>query len=199
MTQATGAEQVMEASEEQARAVKMPVDGIYRAIAMRFGGSKAVEIERFLKFATVGLLGAVVDLGTLNLLQRTILPPVTDINVAITVTTSFTLAVIHNFLWNRYWTYPDSRSRSIRRQLSQFAIVSVIGWLARTTWITLSYVALGGLVVSAIQSLNADYTASVELANNLGTNLATFIGIFFVMIWNFAANRLWTYNDVDGG
>ena len=200
MTQATSAETVMDTDthEEQPRAIKMPMDGLYRAIAVRVGGTKAIEIERFLKFATVGFLGALVDLGTLNILQNTILPASSDINVAITVTTSFTLAVIHNFLWNRYWTYPDSRSRSIRRQLSQFAIVSVIGWLARTTWITLSYAALGGFVVGVIQSFNTDYTASVEVANNLGTNLATFIGIFFVMIWNFTANRLWTYNDVDG-
>lgn len=200
MTHASSADTALENPTDAptARAIRMPMDGLYRWIAARVGGNRAIEIERFLKFATVGFLGALVDLGTLNVLQRTILPANSDLNVAITVTTSFTLAVVHNFLWNRYWTYPDSRTRSIRRQLTQFAIVSVIGWLARTTWITLSYVALGGFVVSVLQSLNPDYTATIEVANNLGTNMATFIGIFFIMIWNFTANRLWTYNDVDG-
>ena len=43
-------------------------------------------------------------------------------------TCSFSAAVVSNFTWNRYWTYPDSRSKPIRTQLLQFIIVNVVGW-----------------------------------------------------------------------
>ncbi len=194
------------------RALRTPLDGLIIAIANRVGGNKAKEVERFLKFAIVGTLGAVVDFGVLNLLQATILPPGSRENpngftlpvvglfiplVAIAVTISFVCAILSNFTWNRYWTYPDSRTRSIRRQLTQFATVSVIGWLARTTWITLSYGFIGTIAYETIHTIQPGFILSEEGITKLGTNIALFIGIFVVMIWNFFANRYWTYNDVE--
>lgn len=179
------------------RSIRTPLDGVYVSIANRIGGSKAKEVERFLKFATVGTIGAAVDFGTLNLLLLTVLPPLSDFNVALATTMAFSAAVLSNFTWNRLWTYPDSRSRTMRRQLAQFATVSIVGWLARTTWITLSYAAMGALVVSIIQSFSPDFAADAQLSAKIGANAAQLIGIFVVMIWNFFANRYWTYNDVE--
>ncbi len=213
MTQAASTETIDKAKH---RSISMPFDGLIRAISKRVGRGKAKEVERFLKFAFVGTIGALVDLGLLNLLQATILPPVDEFgktigllipigvegifiptNVAFAVTISFVAAVTSNFIWNRFWTYPDSRSRSIKRQLTQFATVSVIGWLGRTTWITLSYAAIGNLAVGAIHILSPDAVIDADATARLGTNIATFMGIFVVMIWNFFANRYWTYNDVE--
>src|SRR5258708_4148907 len=89
-----------------------PINGLILAIAARFG-TKSKEVERFLKFAVVGTIGAVLDFGILYILQATILPPHTTLNVVIATTISFLTAVCSNFIWNRYWTYPDSRSRPI--------------------------------------------------------------------------------------
>lgn len=184
---------------EVTRAIKTPLDRPIQAIAARFGGNKAREVERFLKFAVVGTIGAVVDFGTLNLLQATILPPdpAYVLNVPIAVTISFIAAVLSNFTWNRYWTYPDSRTRSVRRQLAQFAFVSVVGWIGRTTWVTLSFAFMGKLVTDLIQTVNPVFEPTIILQNRLGTNLSLLIGVFVVMIWNFFVNRYWTYNDVD--
>lgn len=194
MTQAT--------ETKNAKALVTPLDGLISRVATVVGRGKAKEVERFLKFAMVGVVGAMVDFGVLNLLQSTILPPPAastgfSINVAIAVTISFVCAVSSNFFWNRYWTYPDSRTRSIRRQLTQFFIVSVIGWSVRTLWISLSYGFWGTLIARLLEVVNPDAVLALQLQNRLGTNLALFIGIFVVMIWNFLANRYWTYNDVD--
>jgi putative flippase GtrA len=35
--------------------------------------------------------------------------------------------VISNFLWNRYWTYPESRSKPIGRQMTQFFVLNLMG------------------------------------------------------------------------
>ena len=108
-----------------------PLDIIILAIAGRFG-SKAKEVERFLKFAVVGTVGAMVDFGTVTILQATVLPPIEGTyNVALASGIAFSCAIINNFFWNRYWTYPDSRSRSIRRQLAQFTAISLVGLTGR--------------------------------------------------------------------
>ena len=188
---------------ESQRTLSTPLDGLIAGLARRIGGSRAKEVERFIKFSFIGLLGFVIDFGALFVLQSTILPPVDaldqrlPLNVALATSISFVLAVTSNFTWNRFWTYPDSRSYSIRRQLAQFSIVSVIGWLARTAWITASYVAIGALSTAVISAMMSEYRPALLEEHKLGTMIAQFIGVIVVMFWNFLANRYWTFNDVD--
>lgn len=184
-------------------ALRNPLDIPIQAIAYRFG-ERAKEVERFLKFAIVGVIGAIIDFGTLFILQATVLPPVEPnkvLSVAIASSIAFFAAVISNFIWNRYWTYPDSRSRSIRRQMVQFMGISAVGWIGRTIWISSSYYFLGKaimpLVLPEIQIFRPGYVPSESAEAKLGTLVAWLIGVIVVMIWNFLANRYWTYNDVE--
>lgn len=173
-----------------------PVDGLIVELSQRVGRGKAKEIERFIKFAFVGALGFVIDVGAVIILQNTLLPPENDQNVLLANSIGFVLAVCSNFIWNRVWTYPDSRSNSIRRQLTQFGIVSVIGLVIRNLWISGAYERLGQLSTTLIQGVFADYAPDLLDQNKLGTTIALVIGVLIVMIWNFVANRFWTYSDV---
>ncbi len=179
--------------------IRNPLDSLIVAVAGRFG-SKSKEVERFLRFAVVGFIGAVVDFGTLFILQATILPPLNTLSVAAATTIAFCAAILSNFTWNRLWTYPDSRSKSVRRQLALFAFISVIGWLGRTIWISLAYEPLGSFLMPYalpfIHLVRPEYAPSVTAAAKLGTFAAMVVGVVVVMFWNFFANRLWTYNDV---
>lgn len=185
------------------RELTTPFDRFIVALASRIGGRRAKEVERFIKFAFIGLLGFVIDFGVLFILQSTALPAADEqnialpLNVALATTISFTLAVSSNFTWNRLWTYPDSRSYSVRRQLTQFAIVSVIGWIGRTIWITSTFALIGLWSTAAIQSLIASYNPVLQDELKLGTMISQLIGVIVVMIWNFFANRYWTFNDVE--
>lgn len=207
------------------RGFHTPIDKIIEAIAARFGGEKAKELERFIKFAIVGITGAVVDLGLLALLQVTFLPPAAYIssplgfslatlplnmeifaiplhfNVAVATTIAFIAAVVSNFIWTMLWVYPESRSRSKRRQLVQFAFISVIGWSARTLWITLMYVSIGAWIAPMLEPLiqvfNATFTLDPVSEKSIGSVVAQLIAMVVVMLWNFFANRYWTFNDVD--
>ncbi len=164
--------------------------------SLRFG-EKAKEVERFLKFAIVGIIGAVVDFGVLNVLQATILHPVEpniQVKVALATGTAFTAAVSSNFIWNRYWTYPDSRSRPLRQQLVQFFIVNVAGlafrlWFVRTLFIPFGH--------AGVDILDLGQSMSDGSIRQLGTNIAQFFAVWIVMVWNFFVNRYWTYNDVE--
>ena len=166
-----------------------------------FFGERSKEAERFLKFSLVGTFGAVVDVTTLNLLQMTILAPkdpYQNLKVTLASGTAFCAAVISNFIWNRYWTYPDSRSRSIRRQLTMFFFVNSIGLFFRSIFIITTFRALGKLGASVGEGLSLmSPGADGVTVNQLGSNIALICAIIIVLLWNFFANRHWTYNDVD--
>jgi len=143
------------------------------------------ERNRFLRFAMVGLIGAVVDFGTANLLTGVI-----QMDFVWASIISFAAAVVSNFLWNRYWTYPDSRSKSVSTQIIQFAAINVIGLLIRTPL----FAFLESATVPVFEKmLPSNFFFS---ATFLGHNLSLATAILVVMMWNFFANRLWTYNDV---
>lgn len=180
-----------------ASAIKTPLDTLYQTIAQRVGGNKAKEVERFLKFATVGFVGAVIDFAVLNVLQLTLLPPSRPLNVALATTFAFVTAVASNFVWNRLWTYPDSRSRSMRRQLVQFFVVSGVGWFARTIWVTISFTSVGFYAVGWLQLFYGTTAFEFDFVKRIGSNVSQLIAIFVVMIWNFFVNRYWTYGDVE--
>jgi putative flippase GtrA len=191
--------------ESSDRILRNPLDIPIQAVAGRFG-DKSKEVERFLKFAVVGFIGALVDFGTVIILQATILPPADKAgvplpgNVIVATSIAFLAAVVSNFLWNRFWTYPDSRSRSMRRQLALFTFVSFVGWLGRTIWIRASYHALGEILMPIflplIHVFRPAYFPSVTADDKLGTLAAQLMGVVVVMFWNFFVNRYWTYNDV---
>ena len=171
------------------------IDRIINSIAARFG-NKSKEVERFLRFAIVGTIGAIIDFGVLNLLQSTLLPPAGEyetLYVRIATGTAFTAAVSSNFIWNRYWTYPDSRSRPIMLQLVQFFIVNTIAVVFRLIFVGVLYSPLG----DAIKDILNQDGWNEETANQVGTNLAQGMSMVIAMFWNFFVNRYWTYSDVD--
>jgi len=143
------------------------------------------EAGRFMRFAVVGVIGAVVDFGTFNLLTAVF--GVWSVAASIV---SFTAALISNFTWNRFWTYPDSRAKPLRRQATQFAVVSFVGLAIRTPIFAF---AEQGLVRLAARSP----LPGIPDMSQLASNAALAIAVIVVLFWNFAINRIWTYSDVD--
>lgn len=147
--------------------------------------SKRKELSRFMRFATVGVIGAAVDFGMFNLLATLL-----GMRPIIAQIFSFSTAVVSNFIWNRLWTYPDSRSKPIQSQMIQFLLISVIGLLIRTPFFAF-------LEPNLIRFFSGILPAGTVSPTFAGHNVALALGIIVVMFWNFLANRFWTYNDVD--
>jgi putative flippase GtrA len=143
------------------------------------------ERNRFLRFAVVGVIGAVVDFGTFNILVNLIHMVPIWASVC-----SFAAAVVSNFLWNRFWTYPDSRSKRVSKQIVQFLMVSLIGLGIRTPLFAWLEHALNQLCANVLPK---NFFLSSTF---VGHNIALAVAVVVVMMWNFYANRLWTYNDV---
>jgi len=142
------------------------------------------ERTRFLRFALVGAVGAVVDFGFFNLFSG-----VLGISAVLASVFSFIAAVVSNFIWNRFWTYPDSRSKPLGAQVVQFIIVSLMGLAIRTPL----FAFLENVLVKLAGNLLPPSKLSPVF---VGHNLSLAVAILVVMMWNFFANRFWTYNDV---
>jgi putative flippase GtrA len=157
------------------------------------------EFTRFSKFLVVGTTGFVVDFGTFNLLLRAL-----NITPIVAQSLSFTLAAINNFMWNRYWTYPDSRSKPIRRQFVQFFILSLIGWLIRTPIFSVlsapAHVVVESLPFGPFAGLLNVATNTLRLTQDqIAYNGALAGAVLVVLFWNFFSNRFITYGDVKFG
>lgn len=147
--------------------------------------NKRQELVRFTRFATVGAIGAVVDFGIFNLLTQ-----LTRIDALVATAISFVCAVISNFLWNRFWTYPDSRSKKIHHQALQFFLINAMGMAIRLPL----FAWLEGIAIRLAETRLPPNFPLTPVTVGHNVSLALVVGV--VMIWNFLANRLWTYNDV---
>src|SRR6266540_2921857 len=143
------------------------------------------ERTRFLKFATVGAFGAAIDFGVMNFMSHLF-----GMKLVYAGTISFVCAVVSNFALNRYWTYPDSRSRHFLHQLGMFFLVNAAGIAFRIPTLHFVEPFMAGIFEKTGQ---LSHTTAQFLARN--ATLAFAIGV--VMIWNFFINRYWTYNDID--
>ena len=151
----------------------------FASIAGRFGMNPK-EAERFIKFAIVGTIGFVVDFGTLAFLKEVVGLPTLVAN-----TISFSAAVTSNFLFNRYWTYPDSRSKSLWVQMGQFFAVNIIGLLINNT------------ILYFMEGVFNGWLSVVPVLVDRGYIFAKMAATIVVLFWNFFVNRYWTYSDVE--
>jgi len=140
-----------------------------------FVSSNQEELARFLKFAIVGTVGAMVDFGILNLLVLGFGLPKEYANLV-----SVTCAIISNFVWNRLWTFPESRERPVHTQFGKFALVNLIG-LGINQFV---FLATDRVVFDPLFPHPLDY------------NLAKATAILVVLFWNFFVNRHWTYRGI---
>jgi putative flippase GtrA len=149
------------------------------------------EFIRFFKFAVVGAFGAVVDFVVLAVLERFVHPPA-PIDTwwsSIAVGISLSTAIVSNFIWNRYWTYPDSRSKPLVKQFVQFYVINILAYIIRGPIMLLETVFAGWL--------GRWFALESETAATLGTYMAWALGVGIAMFWNFFINRIVTYSDVD--
>ncbi|MCC7141666.1 MAG: GtrA family protein [Candidatus Eisenbacteria bacterium] len=129
------------------------------------------ESTRLFRFALVGLSGAVVDFGLLNLLHAGFHLPLAPSNVL-----AVSAAILNNFHWNRRWTFADSDPTRAGRQLMRFVLVS-----------------LGGLAINTVVLLAA-HRAFLQIDPDwLRTNLAKAVAVIVALGWNFTLNHAWTF------
>jgi len=149
--------------------------------------SQKTERTRFAKFLVVGAISSVIDFGFMNLFLSVFKLP-----LIISQAFSFIIAVLGSFMMNRFWIYRDSRSRNPFIQLTQFVLINLVGIGIRSILIPLFHKLFLPVLINIF---NWDDKIITLFSQNL--SLAIVIGI--VLLWNFFANRYWTYSDVKIG
>jgi dolichol-phosphate mannosyltransferase len=135
---------------------------------------KRFWLAKYLKFAIIGGIGAVI-----NLLVLWTGVEVFAIYYLLAASIAFVIADTNNFIWNRLWTFKSKGK--IYFQYPQFLLVSLNGWM-------LDLILLYALVEKLLPSVGVgEDKASLYIVG------AQVIAIFLVSLFNFVANSLWTF------
>lgn len=133
-------------------------------------------VAQMARFGVVGLGGLVVDVGLFNLLRATVLSPdVMHEGPFLAKVVSTIVAIIVNWIGNRYWTFREHRGSALLREGIAFGLVSIGGMLISLACLWISHYALG-------------FTSA--LADNISANV---IGLALGAIFRFWLYRVWVF------
>ncbi|WP_343557475.1 GtrA family protein [Sphingobacterium sp.] len=123
-------------------------------------------ILKFVRFGIVGSIGFVIDFSITYLLKEKL-----KVNKFVANSFGFSLAVINNYLLNRYWTF-QNYSPNVLKEFTLFFLACLIGLL------------LNNIVLYLLN----------EKAN-LSFYVAKIGSVFVVMLWNFIANYFYVFHQ----
>jgi dolichol-phosphate mannosyltransferase len=104
-----------------------------------------LPVNRFLRFAAVGLSGVIVDMGLLFLLSD---PTMLGWGLTRSKLIAAEVAILNNFTWNDVWTFRDlsAQQRGLRqrlRRLGKFQLICLAGVVINTILLNLQFNLLG--------------------------------------------------------
>ncbi len=129
------------------------------------------------RFGVVGIIGFVIDVGVFNVLRATVLEPsVIHEGPFIAKVISTCLAIVANYVGNRYWTFSANKRDQVVREGVEFVVVSLGGMLITLACLFVSHYLLGFTSV---------------LADNIAGNV---IGLALGTVFRFAFYRSWVFH-----
>lgn len=129
-----------------------------------------------LKFGVVGLVGLVIDVGLYNLLRLGVFGDGFWQGAIAAKVISTSVAILFNWVGNRYWTFRVHRRQDTFVEFFEFVIVSVGGMSIAVACLWVSHYLLG-------------FTSL--LADNISTNV---VGLFLGTTFRFFLYRYWVYH-----
>jgi putative flippase GtrA len=133
-------------------------------------------IFQIAKFAAVGAFNTFLDWGVLNLLI--VITGIADgIGFSLFKGTSFILAAISAYFWNKYWTF-NSKEKTSKQEVGRFISVSIIGFIIN--------VALASLIIFIFHKTTA---ITPEQLANVAAACATLASL----VWNFLGYKLFVF------
>ncbi|GAA1943180.1 GtrA family protein [Agromyces allii] len=146
--------------------------GLRSALARAWDGLLAYLV----KFGVVGLIGLVIDVALFNLLRIGVFGDDHWAQSAIGAKTiSTSVAIVFNWLGNRYWTFRNHRRKNYLREFGEYVVVSLGGMAIALGCLWISHHWLG-------------YTSLV--ADNIATNV---VGLALGTAFRFVLYRYWVF------
>ena len=132
------------------------------------------SLFEFLKFCVVGVSGTIVDFGVYALLTR-----VAGLYYLYATAISVFLAILNNFLFNKYWTFKKGSSGKTGTEYAKFFTVSLINYFLN---IGIVYAIVELTSAEAVFGRNEDFFAKV-------------VAIAVVLLSNYLGNKFWTFKE----
>jgi len=142
---------------------------------------KIESLIQIVKFGLVGVLNTVVDFAVLNFLMWSF-----DIYsgkwLILLNITSFSLAVVNSYLWNRFWTFKIKRRQEVPEEFAKFISISLVGVVINSS-----------IVYGVTKFIDPIFGLSPEIWANVAKVLATGLA----MVWNFVGYKFWAFKKDD--
>ena len=139
-------------------------------------------LSYFLKFGVVGLIGVGIDVGIFNLLRLADGPDAWWITGALGAKfVSTSVAIVFNWLGNRYWTFRKVRHKHVLREFVEFVAASLIGLGVTLACLGISHYWLG---------------LTTLLEDNISANI---VGLVLGTLVRFVLYRFWVWNPGNRG
>jgi len=129
-------------------------------------------LKQFGKFAAVGTLNTLLDLGVLNFLIF-LSGLASGVFYVVFKAISFLIATTNSYFWNKFWTFQSRLPVSLNEYI-RFAIFTLVG--------TLINVSVASLIVNVIGP-------PVGFSPKLWANIGALIAVFCSFMWNFLSYR----------
>ncbi len=133
-------------------------------------------LYQFAKFAAVGTLNSMIDIGIVNLLIAFTGIAAGSAYVLFKAI-SFFGATTNSFFWNKLWTF-DSHNKTSAEAAFSFYVIAGIGWALN--------VAAAGSFVNFLPRPDT-------IGENLWANLGVLIGIGVSFLWNFLGYKYFVF------
>jgi dolichol-phosphate mannosyltransferase len=139
----------------------------------RLPGGEWLVKQRFAKFGAVGFSGTLVNLAVLYVAQEFVYRGIDsgDLRFNLSLATAIFFATLHNFIWNRAWTWRDRKAHFRKSIGVQFMQYCAACWLA-----------------IALQFVFTNF-----LKQYMYYMLANFLAIAMTAILNYLINHVWTF------
>jgi dolichol-phosphate mannosyltransferase len=117
---------------------KIYLEYLRHLLRLRFA---SLPLNRFVRFACVGLSGVIVDMGLLFLLSD---PSMLGWGLTRSKLIASEMAIVNNFLWNDAWTFADvsAHQRGLAQRLRRFAkfqLICLAGVVLNTTLLNIQF------------------------------------------------------------
>lgn len=132
------------------------------------------ELSRFLRFGIVGLSATLVDFAVLSALKYFFGWPTILANLV-----SYSCGMLNSYTLNRHWVFRGANAGRSYQQLFRFISINIVGLILNMVLLLLLEIPFGMLLSNA----NYAYIPAKIGATGL------------VFLWNFFANRYWTFSE----
>jgi putative flippase GtrA len=137
-------------------------------------------IQQFLKFCIIGFSSMLIDVGVAKKLTYGL-----HWHWIIAQAISFSFAVTNGFIWNSMWTFRGLGAGKKHEQYAKFVMVNIVGLVLNVLIMKLVFLVFTGELIHQGNPDEAHW------------NVAKAVAIVLVALWNFFANKHWTFRPVE--